>query len=137
MRTRAVDIPVLPYDDDADKIVIDELSLEEPTLVASRTMVGIPIRVGNERTLDLDTTLRHPAESRFFIRAAFEVGASTDVIADSLAAGECSDANGHVDWVIGPTWLARDCNWIVIVNLSDPEVPPDRRIAAWRPLKER
>jgi len=124
MRTRSHAVPIPPlYDDEV--VVIDDLD-EDATLVESRTMVGIPIQISREGTLDLDMTLRQPAESHFFVRAGFEIGAPTDVIADSIAAGE--------EWVIGPACLARD-NWLLLVNLSDPAVPPDRRIAAWRPIK--
>lgn len=128
MRTRNVMVPII-HDDET--IVVDE----DPTQVDSATMVGIPVQVGREGTRDLDMTLRNPAESRFFIRAGFEAGADTDIIADSIA--KCVDPSGHVDWVIGPAWLARDCNWHVVVNLSDPAVPPERRVAAWRPIRER
>lgn len=128
MRTRAIEIP---FPDEDEKIVADP----EVTLVDSPTMVGIPVQVIREGTRDLDMTLRNPAESRFFIRAGFEAGADTDVIANSIAA--CVDPSGHVDWVIGPTWLALQCRWHVVVNLSDPAVPPERRVAAWRPIKER
>lgn len=123
MRTRALDVPVLMED---ETIIVDVDDLNEATEVQSRTMVGIPVQVGRESTRDMDMTLRHPAESRFFVRSGFEIGAPTDVIADSIAAGE----------VIGPACLARD-NWILLVNLSDPAVPADRRIAAWRPSKVR
>jgi len=133
MRTRAVEIPVLSYDDD-DTVVVDDPDLEA-TAVQSNTMVGIPVQIEREQTLDLDTTLRHPAESHYFVLAGFTVGADTDIIADSIA--ECVDPAGRVDWVIGPTWLARDCHWHVVVNLSDPDVPPDKRIAAWRPIRDR
>jgi len=126
MRTRALEIPVLSYDDDS--IVVDDPDLEE-TAIQARTMVGIPVQVGREQTLDLDTTLRHPAESRFFILAGFMTGAPTDVIADAIAAGQ--------ECVTGSAWLARKCNWAWIVNLSDPDVPLDRQIAAWLPIKER
>ncbi len=122
MRTRSVEIPILIDD---ETIVADP----DPTMVDSPTMVGIPVQVGRERTLDLDTTLRHPAESHFFIRAGFEAGAPTDIIADSIADGD--------EWVIGPAWLTRNGSWRLVVSLSDPDVPADRRIAAWRPIKER
>jgi hypothetical protein len=129
MRTRALEIPVL-YDD--DKIVIDPDDPEpnDPdTAVLSRTMLGIPMQIGREGTRDMDMTLRHPAESHYFVRAGFESGAPTDVIADSIAAGE--------EWVVGPMCLAGD-NWtFAIICLSDPDVPFERRIAAWRPIKVR
>jgi hypothetical protein len=126
MRTRAHEIPTAPlYDDEV--VVIDDPD-EGATVVESRTMVGVPIQISRKGTLDLDMTLRQPAETHYFVRAGFESGAPTDVIADSIAAGE--------EWVIGPACLARD-NWILLVNLSDPAVPADRRIAAWRPIKVR
>jgi hypothetical protein len=122
MRTRNVMIPVI-HDDET--IVVDD----ETTLVDSATMVGIPVQVGRQLTQDFDLTLRHPAESRFFVLAGFMAGAPTDLIADSIAAGQ--------ECVTGSASLARRSNWIWIVNLSDPSVPIDRQIAAWLPIKER
>jgi hypothetical protein len=133
MRTRTVPVPLL-YDDDTI-VVEEEPVIEEPTLVQPGTMVGVPVQIDRQFTQDYDLTMRTPAESHFFVRAGFEAGAPTDVIADSIAAG--------VDWVVGAAWLARDSNWRLMVNLSDPDVPIDRRIAAWtfgnltgQPIKE-
>lgn len=117
MRTRAVAVPTLPRDDEVDTIV-DDTQEREPTLI------GVPVPVSRRVTQDLDTTLRHPAESRFLIRAGFDAGAPTDIIADSIAAGET--------WVIGPEWAAR--NYIVSVSLSEAAVPLQRRFMAWRPI---
>lgn len=117
--TRAVPIPVI-HDDDT--IVVDDPDLDDVTEVTSPTMLGIPVAVGRDRTQDLDMTLRQPGEVKFHVLAGFTAGASTDVIADGIAAGE--------RWVSGSVMLARD--WLVLVDLSDPAVPRERRMAAWR-----
>jgi hypothetical protein len=128
MRTRALEIPILPYDDDRTVADPDD-DPDMDTAVLSRTMPGIPMQIGREGTRDLDMTLRQPAESHYFVRAGFESGAPTDVIADSIAAGE--------EWVVGPAYLAGNTWTFAIISLSDPDVPFERRIAAWRPIKMR
>lgn len=117
MRTRAVQIPVI-HDDD-DTIIAD-------TPLDGGTIVGMPA-IGTP-TQDLDSHLRPPAlDTRFLVKAAFEAGAPTDVIADSIALGET--------WVTGSAILARDC--LILICLSDPAVPAEKRMAAWRPLNQK
>lgn len=113
MRTKAVQIPVIPDDDDT---IVADTPLDV-------TIVGMPA-IGRP-TMDLDSNLRPPADSRFLLKAAFESGAPTDLIADSIALGET--------WVTGSAILAR--NWSILICLSDQAVPPERRMAAWRPFK--
>ncbi len=114
-RAQAIAIP----DDDDDEITV----VQAP----DRTIIGlafpaVPVPVGREATRDLDTTLRHPAECRFFITAGWRAGADVDVIADSLARGD--------EWMVTQDWAVRSMDNIVC--LSDPEVPRERQMFAWR-----
>lgn len=127
MRTRAVPVPAIPRDHEIDTTVDDSLEpCREPVDESCRepTLIGVPILVRSQVTQDLEITLRPPAESRFLIRAGFDAGAPTDIIADSIANGDA--------WVTGPEWAAR--NYIVSVTLSEPAVPVERRFMAWRPV---
>src|SRR5580765_1795371 len=109
MRTRAVPVPAIPRDHEIDTTVDDSLeSCREPDESCREpTLIGVQILVSPQATRDLESTLRPPAESRFLIRAGFDAGAPTDIIADSIANGDT--------WVTGPEWAAR--NYIISVSL--------------------
>lgn len=106
---------------DDETIIIDEPG--EITRIYDNRDEAMTIQVPREVTRVYDQGLRAPAVSigsRFPVMRAFELGALTDVIAASLAAG------GR--WKVGP---ASEAEGHTAIWLLDLDVPFGKQLAAW------